>query len=171
MVRPFVIGICQFHIPGPNAHVGTQIFENCERPSFRHPPGCTSRWPVGFGYSPARVQQIGTFAFGPVVDDPVSEESNESRRRQRVVSHLHYEDPFAALAWLCRVFEVTEVKPFDRGRQHDGATRGPDGGTVTSICVDADLVHLFGVAKQLNQCVYCASTLLSSFRIDLLQLS
>ena len=37
-MRPFVIGICQFHIPGPNAHVGTQIFENCERPSFRHPP-------------------------------------------------------------------------------------------------------------------------------------
>src|ERR1700691_5147533 len=39
----------------------------------------------------------------------------DRRARQRVVPHLGYEDPFAALAWLCRVFEFTEVKRFDRG--------------------------------------------------------
>jgi uncharacterized glyoxalase superfamily protein PhnB len=30
--------------------------------------------------------------------------------RQQVVPHLSYEDPFAALAWLCRVFGFTEAK-------------------------------------------------------------
>lgn len=52
-------------------------------------------------------------------------------RRARVVPHLSYQDPFAALAWLCRVFGFTEVKRFDRGEANLTARlRGPDGGTV-----------------------------------------
>ena len=38
-----------------------------------------------------------------------------TRARQKVVPHLAYEDPFAALTWLCRVFGFTETKRFDRG--------------------------------------------------------
>ena len=55
----------------------------------------------------------------------------EKRRRQKVVPHLSYEDPFAALAWLCRVFGFTEVKRFDRGEDNLTARlKGPDGGVV-----------------------------------------
>jgi uncharacterized glyoxalase superfamily protein PhnB len=53
------------------------------------------------------------------------------RARQKVVPHLGYEDPFAALDWLCRVFGFTEVKRFDRGENNLTARlRGPDGGVV-----------------------------------------
>jgi uncharacterized glyoxalase superfamily protein PhnB len=53
------------------------------------------------------------------------------RRRQRVVPHLSYEDPFAALAWLCRAFGFTEAKRFERGQDNLTARlRGPDGGAV-----------------------------------------
>jgi len=55
----------------------------------------------------------------------------EKRRRQKVVPHLSYEDPFAALAWLCRVFGFTEVKRFDRGEDNLTARlKGPDSGAV-----------------------------------------
>jgi uncharacterized glyoxalase superfamily protein PhnB len=51
--------------------------------------------------------------------------------RQKVVPHLSYEDPFAALAWLCRVFGFTEAKRFDRGEDNLTARlRGPNGGVV-----------------------------------------
>jgi uncharacterized glyoxalase superfamily protein PhnB len=51
--------------------------------------------------------------------------------RQKVVPHLSYEDPFAALAWLCRVFGFSEAKRFDRGEDNLTARlRGPDGGVV-----------------------------------------
>lgn len=54
-----------------------------------------------------------------------------STARQKVVPHLGYEDPFAALDWLCRVFGFTEVKRFDRGEDNLTARlRGPDGGVV-----------------------------------------
>lgn len=43
--------------------------------------------------------------------------------RQKVVPHLSYEDPFAALAWLCRVFGFTEAKRFDRGEDNLTARR------------------------------------------------
>ena len=50
---------------------------------------------------------------------------------QRVVPHLHYEDPFAALAWLCRVFGFAERMRFDRGSDNLTARlEGPDGGSV-----------------------------------------
>jgi uncharacterized glyoxalase superfamily protein PhnB len=53
------------------------------------------------------------------------------RPRQKVVPHLSYEDPFAALDWLCRVFGFTEVKRFDRGDDNlTSRLRGPDGGVV-----------------------------------------
>ena len=53
------------------------------------------------------------------------------RARQKVVPHLSYEDPFAALDWLCRVFGFAEVKRFDRGDDNLTARlRGPDGGAV-----------------------------------------
>lgn len=53
------------------------------------------------------------------------------RARQKVVPHLGYEEPFAALDWLCRVFGFTEVKRFDRGEDNLTARlRGPDGGVV-----------------------------------------
>jgi uncharacterized glyoxalase superfamily protein PhnB len=53
------------------------------------------------------------------------------RPRQRVVPHLPYEDPFEALAWLCRVFGFTEARRFDRGEHNLTARlRGPDGGAV-----------------------------------------
>ena len=38
--------------------------------------------------------------------------------RQKVVPHLSYEDPFTALAWLCRVFGFTEAKRSDRGEDN-----------------------------------------------------
>jgi uncharacterized glyoxalase superfamily protein PhnB len=48
-----------------------------------------------------------------------------------VVPHLSYEDPFAALAWLCRVFGFTEARRFDRGEDNLTARlRGPNGGAV-----------------------------------------
>lgn len=48
-----------------------------------------------------------------------------------MVPHLGYEDPFAALAWLCRVFGFTEVKRFNRGEDNLTARlKGPDGGVV-----------------------------------------
>ena len=51
--------------------------------------------------------------------------------RQRVVPHLSYDDPFASLAWLCRVFGFSETKRFDRGEENITARlRGPDGGVV-----------------------------------------
>ena len=51
--------------------------------------------------------------------------------RQKVVPHLSYEDPFAALDWLCRVFGFTELKRFDRGGDNlTSRLRGPDGGVV-----------------------------------------
>jgi uncharacterized glyoxalase superfamily protein PhnB len=51
--------------------------------------------------------------------------------RQKVVPHLSYEDPFAALTWLCRVFGFTEAKRFNRGEDNLTARlRGPDGGAV-----------------------------------------
>ena len=50
---------------------------------------------------------------------------------QRVVPHLHYEDPVAALTWLCRVLGFTEVVRFDRGPDNLTAQlAGPDGGVV-----------------------------------------
>jgi uncharacterized glyoxalase superfamily protein PhnB len=53
------------------------------------------------------------------------------RIRQKVVPHLSYEDPFAALTWLCAAFGFTEVKRFDRGEDNLTARlRGPDGGAV-----------------------------------------
>ncbi|MGH3631962.1 MAG: VOC family protein, partial [Sciscionella sp.] len=53
------------------------------------------------------------------------------RPRQKVVPHLCYEDPFAALDWLCRVFGFTEMKRWDRGEDNLTARlRGPDGGSV-----------------------------------------
>ena len=53
------------------------------------------------------------------------------RRRQRVVPHLSYHDPSAALAWLCRVFGFTEAKRFDRADDNLTARlTGPDGGVV-----------------------------------------
>jgi uncharacterized glyoxalase superfamily protein PhnB len=58
---------------------------------------------------------------------------------QRVVVHLSYVDPFAALEWLCRVFGFTEVQRFDRGV--DNLTvrlRGPDGGMVMISGRDAE---------------------------------
>ena len=57
--------------------------------------------------------------------------SRAPRRRQKVVPHLSYQDPFAALASLCRVFGFSEVKRFDRGENNLTARlRGPDGGIV-----------------------------------------
>ena len=51
--------------------------------------------------------------------------------RQKVVPHLSYEDPFAALEWLCRVFGFTEVRRFERGDHNLTARlKGPDGGAV-----------------------------------------
>lgn len=51
--------------------------------------------------------------------------------RQKVVPHLSYTDPFAALDWLGRVFGFTEAKRFDRGENNLTARpRGPDGGVV-----------------------------------------
>lgn len=45
--------------------------------------------------------------------------------------HLHYDDPFAALEWLCRVFGFTEQARFERGARNVTARLGaPDGGTV-----------------------------------------
>jgi uncharacterized glyoxalase superfamily protein PhnB len=59
--------------------------------------------------------------------------------RQRVVPHLGYEDPFAALAWLCRVFGFREVRRFDRGEGNLTARlRAPDGGVVMISGHDAD---------------------------------
>lgn len=58
---------------------------------------------------------------------------------QRVIIHLSYVDPFAALEWLCRVFGFTEVQRFDRGI--DNLTvrlRGPDGGMVMISGRDAE---------------------------------
>ena len=50
-----------------------------------------------------------------------------------------HEDPFAALAWLCRVFGFTEVKRFDRGEDNLTARlRGPDGGVVMISGQDDD---------------------------------
>jgi uncharacterized glyoxalase superfamily protein PhnB len=61
------------------------------------------------------------------------------RQRQRVVPHLSYEDPFAALDWLCRAFGFTEVKRFDRGDDNLTARlRGPDGGAVMISGHDKD---------------------------------
>ncbi len=56
-----------------------------------------------------------------------------------MVPHLGYEDPFAALDWLCRVFGFTETKRFDRGEHNLTARlRGPDGGVVMISGHDAD---------------------------------
>jgi uncharacterized glyoxalase superfamily protein PhnB len=53
------------------------------------------------------------------------------RARQKVIPHLSYEDPFAALDWLCLVFGFTEAKRFDRGEENFTARlRGPNGGAV-----------------------------------------
>lgn len=53
------------------------------------------------------------------------------RRRQRVVPHLRYENPFAALDWLSRVFGFTEEKRFARSEDNLTARLGaPDGGVV-----------------------------------------
>jgi hypothetical protein len=55
----------------------------------------------------------------------------ESVAGQKAVPHLHYEDPFAAVAWLCRAFELTEVKHFVRGGANwPRASNGPKGGFV-----------------------------------------
>ena len=63
----------------------------------------------------------------------------EKRRRQKVVPHLHYQDPFAALAWLCRVFGLAEAKRFDRGEDNLTARlKGPDGGVVMISGHDED---------------------------------
>jgi uncharacterized glyoxalase superfamily protein PhnB len=49
----------------------------------------------------------------------------------RVVPHLHYRDPFAALAWLCRAFGFKEQTRFDRGTENVTARlEGPNGGTI-----------------------------------------
>jgi uncharacterized glyoxalase superfamily protein PhnB len=59
--------------------------------------------------------------------------------RQKVVPHLSYEDPSAALAWLCRVFGFTELTRFDRGQENLTARlRGPDGGAVMISGSDTD---------------------------------
>jgi uncharacterized glyoxalase superfamily protein PhnB len=61
------------------------------------------------------------------------------RARQKVVPHLSYEDPFAALDWLCRVFGFTEVKRFDRGDDNlTSRLRGPNGGAVMISGSDDD---------------------------------
>jgi uncharacterized glyoxalase superfamily protein PhnB len=80
-----------------------------------------------------------------VVDSPSWTPSVEvdpagrTRHRQRVVAHLSYEDPFAAVAWLRRVFGLTEVKRFDRGEDNLTARlRGPDGGVVMISGQDDD---------------------------------
>ena len=53
------------------------------------------------------------------------------RVRQKVVPHLSYQDPFAAVAWLCRVFGFTEAKRFHRGEDNLTARlRRSDGGVV-----------------------------------------
>lgn len=53
------------------------------------------------------------------------------RARQKVIPHLSYEEPFAALAWLCQAFGFTEAKRFDRGEGNLTARlRAPDGGVV-----------------------------------------
>jgi uncharacterized glyoxalase superfamily protein PhnB len=67
---------------------------------------------------------------GPAAQD-VGPDGRARRRRQKVEPHLHYEHPFAALAWLCRVFGFTEVKRFDRGEDNLTARlKGPDSGAV-----------------------------------------
>lgn len=49
----------------------------------------------------------------------------------RVTPHLHYEDPFAALAWLCQVFGFEVRARFGRGEDNVTARlEGPGGGTV-----------------------------------------
>jgi uncharacterized glyoxalase superfamily protein PhnB len=64
------------------------------------------------------------------------------RARQKVVPHLGYEDPFAALDWLGRVFGFTEVKRFDRGEGNLTARlRGPDGGVVMISGRDDDFTE------------------------------
>ena len=61
------------------------------------------------------------------------------RIRQKVVPHLSYEDPFAALDWLCRVFGFAEAKRFDRGPDNLTARlRAPDGGVVMISGSDPD---------------------------------
>lgn len=56
-----------------------------------------------------------------------------------MIPHLSYEDPFAALAWLCRVFGFTEEKRFDRGEDNLTARlEGPDGGVVMISGHDRD---------------------------------
>jgi uncharacterized glyoxalase superfamily protein PhnB len=61
------------------------------------------------------------------------------RSRQKVIPHLFYDDPFAALDWLCRVFGFTEVRRFDRGENNLTARlRGPDGGAVRISGRDGD---------------------------------
>jgi uncharacterized glyoxalase superfamily protein PhnB len=48
-----------------------------------------------------------------------------------VIPHLRYEDPVAALAWLCQAFGFTEAQRFDRGEGNLTARlKGPDGGDV-----------------------------------------
>lgn len=62
------------------------------------------------------------------------------RSRQKVVPHLSYEGPFAALEWLRRVFGFTEVRRFDRGDHNFTARlRGPDGGFVMISGSEEDL--------------------------------
>jgi uncharacterized glyoxalase superfamily protein PhnB len=49
----------------------------------------------------------------------------------RVVPHLRYGDPAAAVAWLCRVFGFAEGVRFDRGEGNFTARLdGPNGGVV-----------------------------------------
>jgi uncharacterized glyoxalase superfamily protein PhnB len=56
-----------------------------------------------------------------------------------VVPHLSYDDPLAAIAWLCRVFGFSETKRFDRGEENLTARlRGPDGGAVMISGTDDD---------------------------------
>jgi uncharacterized glyoxalase superfamily protein PhnB len=66
-------------------------------------------------------------------DDPDGRASPRIARRprQRVLPHLRYEAPFAALAWLCQTFGFTEAQRFERGEDNLTARiEGPDGGEV-----------------------------------------
>src|SRR6266705_524307 len=60
----------------------------------------------------------------------------------RVTPHLSYEDPFAALSWLCRVFGFVERTRFDRGEDNLTARlEGPDGGVVMISGVDDEFTQ------------------------------
>ena len=61
-------------------------------------------------------------------------------RTQKIVPHLRYQDPFAALDWLRRVFGFSEEQRFARGRENLTARlAAPGGGVVMISGCDGDL--------------------------------